>query len=202
MDDVVRAYARFEEMDAVLDLARYPIPPGGSHEAALRGMRTFIDRSGSRIKIDPEVDAGRRMIQGKEITFREFLGPGYDIDADEVCLFAYSRGARSSSTFEGLAHALLDPPYSLRSSEPLGRFGSPDYAAREKAWMREVLRAFCAEVLLIEDLKRTSHLRIHHWSTEWSSYFEPGHEWWGAFYWTVKDSKNGWVTVIGASATD
>ena len=206
-------------MGAVLDIARFPILPGGSHEAALRGMRVFAKRyddslaalnpgkdvSGDfHVTIDPDVDSGERKIDGKQISFREFLGPGYDVDADVVCLFSYSYSpaSRSSAGVGGLARALLDPPYGLRPPESFGKFGSPEYADREKAWMREILRAFCAEVLAIDDLQRVSHLRIHRWEVDWSSYFEQGLEWWGGFFWTVEDANNGWVTVIGASTTD
>ena len=217
MDTIVDAYERFAQMGAVLDIARLPILPGRNHEVAIRGMRVFAKRrederaalnpgedvSGYfRLVIDPDVDSGKRTIDGEEISFREFLGPGYDVHADRVCLFAYSPGSRSSSVCEGLAHALLNPPYGLQHPESFGYLGSTDYADREKAWMREILRAFCAEVLAIDDLQRVSHLRIHRWQTDWSNYFQAGLEWWGGFFWTVEDAKNGWVTVIGASTTD
>jgi hypothetical protein len=219
MSPTVDAYARFEAMGAVLAIARFPIPARGAHVAAVDAMRVFAERYEKRLKalnpgrdvsgyfhitIDPDVELGRRILEGEEITIHELFGPGYDIDADEIRLFSYRPGACSSTTFEGLAHALLDPPYRLRNPDraSYGAFGSSEYAAREAAWMRDVLREFCAEVLALDDPKRASHLRIHRWPTDWSSYFGAGHEWWGAFYWTVEDSENGWITVIGASSTD
>lgn len=217
MSSVVDAYERFDEMGAVLDIARMPVPEGGAREAALRGMRIFAERYDAllralnpgrdvsgffHITIDPDVESNRRVLAGEEITVRELFGPGYDVDADEVRLFRYSPGGRSSSIFEGLAHALLDPPYSLRRPVSFGRLGSPGYAEKERAWMRDVLRDFCAEVLALDDPKRSSHLRIHRWPTDWSNYFAAGHEWWGASFWTIEDTRNGWITVIGASSTD
>jgi hypothetical protein len=43
---------------------------------------------------------------------------------------------------------------------------------------------------------------IFSWSTDWSNYFEMGHEWWGAFYWTIRPVRSERIVVIGASASD
>ena len=45
-------------------------------------------------------------------------------------------------------------------------------------------------------------LTVYEWSTDWSEYFDDGHEWWGAACWTVYDKKLDRYTVILASATD
>lgn len=45
-------------------------------------------------------------------------------------------------------------------------------------------------------------LTVYEWSTDWSDYFDDGHEWWGAACWTVYDKKLDRYTVILASATD
>ena len=47
-----------------------------------------------------------------------------------------------------------------------------------------------------------SDCSIYNWSTDWSNYFDGGHEWWGAFWWTVYSPQTQLLTVIGASATD
>ena len=47
-----------------------------------------------------------------------------------------------------------------------------------------------------------SDCAIYSWSTNWSNYFDSGHEWWGAFWWTVYSPQTQLLTVIGASATD
>ena len=45
-------------------------------------------------------------------------------------------------------------------------------------------------------------IEIVSWSTDWSNYFDAGHEWWGAFFWTIYlVGSRRWV-VIGASTTD
>lgn len=48
----------------------------------------------------------------------------------------------------------------------------------------------------------TDCLEAYQWSTDWSDYFDDGHEWWGALCLTVYDRSAGRFTVIMASATD
>lgn len=208
--DVVDAYHPFRAMGAVLELVRLPAQPA-SQATVVQAMNILRARRGrdangvERLSIDPDVASGARVLVGEVLSFGELLGPGYDLERDELRLFTYSpKGGRSSTVFEGLAHALLAPPYGLRRpSAPWAedRF-SPAYGSHEAAWMRDVLRAFCREVLAVDDPRRASHLAIRRWPTDWSSYFAAGHEWWGAFFWTIEDPQRGWTTVIAASTTD
>ena len=48
----------------------------------------------------------------------------------------------------------------------------------------------------------TEHLIVLAWTTDWSDYFDEGHEWWGAGCWTVYDALAERCAVILASATD
>ncbi len=48
----------------------------------------------------------------------------------------------------------------------------------------------------------TGELEIYEWSTDWSNYFDDGHEWWGAACWSVYDKRMDRYVVIMASATD
>ncbi|MDO4489201.1 MAG: hypothetical protein Q4B67_08975 [Eubacteriales bacterium] len=48
----------------------------------------------------------------------------------------------------------------------------------------------------------TEELEVYKWSTDWSEYFEPGLEWWGAACWSIYDKTLGRYVVIMASATD
>lgn len=50
--------------------------------------------------------------------------------------------------------------------------------------------------------KGTEGLEVYEWTTDWSSYFDEGHEWWGALCLTVYDRALGRFAVIMASATD
>jgi hypothetical protein len=45
-------------------------------------------------------------------------------------------------------------------------------------------------------------LEILRWSNDWSSYFDAGHEWWGAFWWTIHNRTRNTVIVVSASSTD
>ena len=48
----------------------------------------------------------------------------------------------------------------------------------------------------------TDGLEVYEWSTDWSEYFDDGHEWWGALCYTVYDKNLDRYAVIMASATD
>ena len=48
----------------------------------------------------------------------------------------------------------------------------------------------------------TDELEVYEWSTDWSDYFDEGHEWWGAFCYTLYDNSLDRFAVILASATD
>jgi hypothetical protein len=48
----------------------------------------------------------------------------------------------------------------------------------------------------------TDGLEVYEWTTDWSDYFDDGHEWWGALCLTVYDGSLGRFVVISASATD
>ena len=48
----------------------------------------------------------------------------------------------------------------------------------------------------------TDGLEVYEWTTDWSDYFDDGHEWWGALCCTVYDKSLDRFVVILASATD
>ena len=48
----------------------------------------------------------------------------------------------------------------------------------------------------------TDELEVYEWTTDWSSYFDEGHEWWGAACWSVYDKRMNRYAVILASTTD
>ena len=50
--------------------------------------------------------------------------------------------------------------------------------------------------------KGTDELEAYQWTTDWSDYFDDGHEWWGALCLTVYDRSLDRFAVILASATD
>ncbi|MBR0231331.1 MAG: hypothetical protein IJQ53_03795 [Clostridia bacterium] len=48
----------------------------------------------------------------------------------------------------------------------------------------------------------TDGLEVYEWTTDWSEFFDDGHEWWGALCFTVYDKTLDRFAVIMASATD
>ncbi len=50
--------------------------------------------------------------------------------------------------------------------------------------------------------KGSEELEAYEWTTDWSNYFEDGHEWWGAACWSVYDRRMDRYVVIMASTTD
>lgn len=48
----------------------------------------------------------------------------------------------------------------------------------------------------------TDQLEVYEWTTDWSDYFDEGHEWWGALCLTVYDKSLDRFVVTMASATD
>ncbi len=48
----------------------------------------------------------------------------------------------------------------------------------------------------------TESLEVYRWTTDWSEYFDEGHEWWGALCLTVYDKVLERFVIIMASATD
>ena len=45
-------------------------------------------------------------------------------------------------------------------------------------------------------------LEVYEWTTDWSNYFDAGHEWWGTACWSAYDKYLNRFTVLFASATD
>ena len=50
--------------------------------------------------------------------------------------------------------------------------------------------------------KGADGLEVYEWTTDWSNYFDDGHEWWGSACWSVYDKSMRRYVVIMASATD
>ena len=48
----------------------------------------------------------------------------------------------------------------------------------------------------------TEELEVFEWTTDWSNYFDDGHEWWGTACWSVYDRRMDRYAVIMAATTD
>jgi hypothetical protein len=92
-------------------------------------------------------------------------------------------GSFSMSPADGFVYAFADPPYGLGLS------------SREAQTMFD---AICEGLFG----SFNDDLEIQKWSNDWSSYFDAGHEWWGAFWWTIHNRTRNTVIVVSASASD
>ena len=110
-----------------------------------------------------------------------FDQPGAFLEARAHALA--TKGSFSTSPGEGFLYAFCDPPYGITLTPPEAQ---------------RVFDAICAR--LFRDFR--DDLEILRWSNDWSTYFDAGHEWWGAFWWTVYDHTRKTVIVIAASSTD
>lgn len=50
--------------------------------------------------------------------------------------------------------------------------------------------------------KGIDELEVYDWTTDWSNYFDAGHEWWGTLCYSVYDKKLNRYIVLMASSTD
>ncbi len=116
-------------------------------------------------------------LSGKPVSFGEFWG------VDDVKPRATSKYASSLPEVNGYKSAFFLPPYGLRGS----------IEAQSALFAAINLEVFGSDMAQSE---------IFAWSTNWSNYFDAGHEWWGAFYWTVLPAGSNRMVTIGASSTD
>lgn len=150
---------------------------------------------------------------GKNISIEEFLGPFYDLKLQKPiirgvvketlnCYFYPDSTERTKESLKmqlkiddfekrfknadysgsGFIYALMEPPYSMRIGNNL----------REKG---DFVIHFLNEIF--DDLNQ---LKIYRWSTDSSSIFDAGKEWWGCYFWTVFNPiKNIYIGIIGSS---
>jgi len=184
--------ARFDVAGGVLDyvfLERQDAgPPNACHRvAALAGMAE-IDRrleqwaiqnasAKSPIEIFFRVRWDEAKLTGEQVSFSTFWG------TDDVEPKPIGDRAWSIPNVDGYKTAFFHPPYTLRGS------------ASEKADLFAAINRY----VLGADPEQAE---IFSWSTDWSNYFEAGHEWWGAFYWTIRPAGSQRMVVVGASSTD
>jgi hypothetical protein len=91
----------------------------------------------------------------------------------------------------------LEDPDAFRESHRYAFFDTPYNLWAEEQEIREMFDDVNEN--LIGNLNRWS---VRRWSDDWSSYFEHGREWWGAFLWTFVTSDCQEALWIGASTTD
>ncbi len=175
----------FDVAGGVVDFAAFIVPDGLMGEplhrqATLQAQATLW----GEMRSEPVVIA--------HISVAEFLGtinssagvfdrPGPFLEARADALA--TKGGFVGGRGDGFVYAFSDPPYSLG----LG----PSEAQR-------VFDAICEGLFgSFED-----DLEILRWSNDWFPYFDAGHEWWGAFWWTVHNRTRKTVIVVAAAQSD
>lgn len=151
-------------------------------------------------------------ITSRPITVEQFLGPRYDLGRQKLILQGKDRRFYYVGTQEespetsidiqqrerevqngediyegnmtrGYADAFTDPVHSLQLNDE-----------DKEAFLHDV------NAVVFDSFK--DELDILQWSTNWSSYFDAGHEWWGAYWWTIHNKTKNQIIVIAASGTD
>lgn len=116
-------------------------------------------------------------LTGRRISLWEFWG------TDDVEPKRLAEKAWSIPDVDGYKTAFFHPPHGLRGS------------AEERVLCFNGINRY----VLGDDPERAE---IFSWSTDWSNYFDAGHEWWGAFWWTIRPTGSPRFVVVGASSTD
>jgi hypothetical protein len=125
----------------------------------------------------------------RQLTVEEFLGPYYDREQRRLVeCWGTGKSSAAGTNFltHGYADAFSDTPYGLRDAT----------VEQRSAWFNAINRALLGGL--------SDDIEIFGWSTDWSDFFTPGLEWWGAFCWTVRVPHITPTTYvgIGASTTD
>lgn len=183
-NDLAILLRRYDCIGGVLDFVALEATETGTPEelhraAALEGMAA-IDRGLERWAIEHHSD---------ELPIERFFRVTWDSSvltgnrASFVEFWGTDDVEPKNPIADGFKTAFLDPPYGL--SEP--------WEQRLKLFQE------ITSTLLGGDLPGAE---IFSWSTNWSNYFDAGHEWWGAFYWTLRSENAAEFVVIAGSTTD
>ena len=188
LNELLSAY---DAIDGVLDYVPRTVEREPSHaehaRSAIAAMqlidrnleRWAIERSTPDIPIEMfyrlTIDSDK--LDGQIIDFDQFWG------TDDVAPKPLGDNAWSIPNVDGYKTAFFHPPYGIRGEQ------------------FDNLRLFDA---LNQELFGTpaSACIVYNWSTNWSTYFDAGHEWWGSLFWTVYSPNTKLLTCIGASSTD
>lgn len=150
---------------------------------------------------------------GIELGLEEFLGPFYDSDLHKP----FVRGMKGNETLNSYFYFDSEEEVSnkidmnkrvqefiLRYPDENGdfvrAFMEPPYTIKTGKTIKERGEYFIDFVnFLFSDL---SKIEIMKWSTDCSSFFDAGKEWWGSFFWTVYNPEKDWYVGICGSETD
>lgn len=151
-----------------------------SAEDRNRARELFGDELAKRI-VPPVYDTAKA--QASPLTAGEFFYCPNIIRADYYCNVRYDADWEPNDENFGTT-----VPYWYALMEPVhGRRNRPED-------FRKVNEALFP--------KGTDGLEIYEWTTDWSDYFDDGHEWYGSCCWTVYDRSMDRYAVMLVSATD
>ena len=143
-----------------------------------------------RIRARPSwVDFDIEKAEAVSITLEQFVGRGYDFDTGRLVSARQEPllGCGDSSFTDAYAEAFSEAPHGISLQ-------NPRVAERCIEWFAFLNRELLGGL--------TQDLEIMQWTTDWSSWFDAGHEWWGSFMWSVRPPDRNWTVIIAASATD
>jgi len=165
-------------------------------DIAMSGLQADLRRYGSHISFD----AARA--KGRQITLRQFVGRGCDFERRQlVSSWRENSTGSGSSWTPGPALGVDNDRYMTDAyAEAFSE------AAHGISIRRPKLRDLCNEwfATINGELLGGLHddLIITQWTTDWSNWFDAGHEYWGSFFWTVRPPDRPWTVAITASTTD
>jgi len=158
-----------------------------------RELRTLLNR----------FDAMNGVVQYEVIGFDEEPTTDYGLHQSAASLFMRLEKERFDELEFDIQKAtavLIDANSFQQVYE--GAFTDPPYGLSEKN--KDVVGALFSEINRHLFGGFHDELEIYSWSSDWSSYFDAGNEWWGAFLWTVRNRQTArrQIIVIAASTTD
>ena len=115
------------------------------------------------------------------------------IDEDDIALWHYDVGKANGARIP--AKDLFAPEQTREDLNFRSAFCAPPYG---RIYTDADFEKLC-RTLFPQGFEQ---LEVYTWSTDWSEYFDDGHEWWGTLCLTVYDGALDRFTVIFASATD
>lgn len=201
-------FSDFRASGGILDYAIFELNPGEKPDYTSANTQAVHQFSVERGDTQTPTYETHNMTS-TSIDIERFMGPYYDIAAHKLIIEppTHMNGTYPAATGQPHAYFYYDLPVTPDHALQLGghtlphtgyayAFSCPPHGAKSVSLgklmevMNEILFHSFADV------------EIREWSTNWSNYFDPGHEWWGAFWWTVYDKSANRVIVIGGSTSD
>ncbi len=193
--EAARALGRFDWVGGVVGHEVFALPAPDARGLALHRAAAISALRSERRRSDAAFeqlarDAGRpreayfqltvdeARASGEPISVEQFLGPFYGAARGGI---RWPGTSHAITGDDGYAYAFALPPYGLDASH-----------AEVDALFRTALDSLFDSLVNVE---------IWQWTTDWSNAFDEGHEWWGAYLWTVLVTGRHIVAVL-ASTTD